>query len=192
MSYQALDHNRAKRLADAEAASAIWAGLADLPSVSCPLTLIDEAKGAFESDRSRARQCLERALDLLKRGAHSAPAAGGLAKWQIARVQAYIDEHIAQQIRVTDLAAIARLSAGHFSRRFRASFGERPLVHVARRRVEFAQGLMINSRSPLALLALDAGFCDQAHFTRVFKKTTGASPRAWLRTRSVEQMELAA
>jgi hypothetical protein len=40
---------------------------------------------------------------------------------------------------------------------------------------------MLNTREPLSQVALDCGMCDQAHFTRVFRKVVGISPSVWRR-----------
>ncbi|RAK52716.1 helix-turn-helix transcriptional regulator [Phenylobacterium deserti] len=147
--------------------------------------LLDAARSAVEQDRDAARDCIDRALTLLRHDRPAAADLGGLAKWQVDKVSRFVAANLGAPIRVTDLAALARLSANHFSRRFRVSFQEGPLAYVARKRVEFAQRLMLSTPMPLAALALEAGFCDQAHFTRVFKRTTGACPRAWLRGQSI-------
>src|SRR5262249_47654733 len=83
--------------------------------------LLDDAGEAIYRDRDAARACIARASALLRDGiGHAqAPAAlvrGGLAPWQIARIRAHIDAHLDSTIRMRDLAAIANLSTGHFSR----------------------------------------------------------------------------
>jgi AraC-like DNA-binding protein len=75
------------------------------------------------------------------------------------------------------------LSAGHFSRTFRNSFGCSPLQYVMRRRMERAQGLMLSTNIPLAQIALDCGLSDQAHFSRLFRRIVGECPREWRRAR---------
>ena len=106
---------------------------------------------------------------------------GGLTHWQAKRVFVYIESNIGLDIRVADLAGIVRLSTSHFSRAFRASFGQRPMAYVKALRVRHAQVVMLNTREPLSQVALDCGMCDQAHFTRVFRKIVGTSPSLWRR-----------
>jgi AraC family transcriptional regulator len=110
---------------------------------------------------------------------------GGLAGWQAKRVAAYVEEHIGADIRAADLAAITRLSLSHFFRAFRKSFGETPHSYVRRRRMHRAQAIMLSSNQPLAQIALDCGMCDQAHFSRVFRKVVGINPWAWRRQYSL-------
>ncbi len=106
---------------------------------------------------------------------------GGLAPWQAKRVATYVEANMSACIRIADLAAIARLSISHFFRAFRKSFGETPQSYVRRRRMQRAQIIMLSSQEPLAQVALDCGMCDQAHFSRVFRKVVGINPWAWRR-----------
>jgi len=109
-------------------------------------------------------------------------ASGSLMAWQVNRVLAYIEEHIETSLRATELAALARLSSGHFSRAFRVSIGQSPHAYVLCRRVEWAKRLMLSEDSPpLAEIALCCGLSDQAHLSRLFRKLVGETPSAWRR-----------
>jgi transcriptional regulator GlxA family with amidase domain len=79
------------------------------------------------------------------------------------------------------LAAEARLSKDRFTRRFRASFGVAPSAYIARRRLARARALMIQTDAPLAAIALDCGFSDQAHLSRKFRAQAGEPPAGWRR-----------
>lgn len=94
-----------------------------------------------------------------------------------------IEAHLDKSIRNEDLAALVRLNTSHFGRAFRSSFGEPPHEYVIRRRVERAQGLMLSTDAPLSSIALECGLADQSHLTRLFRRVTGESPRAWRRAR---------
>jgi AraC family transcriptional regulator len=59
-----------------------------------------------------------------------------------------------------------------FNRTFRCTVGE----FIRRRRIEYACQELTTSNTPLATIALEAGFCDQSHFTRTFKRHVGAAP----------------
>jgi transcriptional regulator GlxA family with amidase domain len=106
---------------------------------------------------------------------------GGLATWRVKRVSGYIEANLDSSLRAADLAAIARLSTAQFCRSFKKSFGETPLVYVRRQRMRRAQVMMLESREPLARIAVDCGMCDQAHFTRTFRKIVGITPSLWRR-----------
>lgn len=109
----------------------------------------------------------------------SRAAGGGLADWRAKRVAAFVEDNIDSSIRVGDLARIVLLSTSHFCRAFKQTFGETPLRYVARQRMRRAQDIMLCSRDSLAKIAVDCGMCDQAHFSRVFRKIVGVNPGAW-------------
>lgn len=150
-------------------------------------TLISVAAAALDNDRATAKACLRRAAELLgtsgeRRAVHvSDVPRGGLAPWQQRRLMGYIEDHINSTIRISELARVARLSRGHFFRAFFATFGETPLMHVVKLRIDLAQSLMLGSGAPLSQIALDCGMCDQAHFTRVFRRIVGTTPGIWRR-----------
>jgi AraC family transcriptional regulator len=107
---------------------------------------------------------------------------GGLAAWQSRRVRACIEANLERSLRVSDLAAMARLSVSHFSRAFKTSFGQSPHAYVMTRRVERAKHLiLLGDPTPLAVIALNCGLSDQAHLSRMFRKIVGDSPAAWRR-----------
>jgi AraC family transcriptional regulator len=115
-----------------------------------------------------------------RRGERSRPQ-GGLASWQAKRVRSYVEDRLDSTIRATDLAGVVRLSTSYFFRAFRTTFGESPLAYVMRRRMLRAQHLMLTSRVPLSQVAADCGMCDQAHFSRTFRRVIGMNPKAWRR-----------
>jgi AraC family transcriptional regulator len=150
--------------------------------------LIMEASTAFDTDQGKAKRCIERAVELVRGkqplGASRlgpAPVRGGLCGWQVKQVKAYIEANIGGRIPISNLAALARQSMGHFFRTFRASFGESPQAYILRQRILRAEQLIRNSDEPLARIALDCGLCDQAHLSRVFRRIVGVSPSAWRR-----------
>jgi AraC family transcriptional regulator len=109
------------------------------------------------------------------------PAVPGLSKRQLMGVLAYIDANIGEPITLANLAARAGLSRMYFARQFRAATGIRPHEYVLRKRVERAQQLLTATSDALANIALSVGFQTQAHFTTVFKKIVGNTPRQWRR-----------
>lgn len=69
----------------------------------------------------------------------------------------------------------------HLARVFRARWDCTPREYLQRMRVRNAAHRLASSRAPLAEIALDAGFSDQAHMTRVFGRMTGLTPAAMRR-----------
>jgi len=151
------------------------------------IKLLEDADEVIERDRDAARACIARASALLRDDIRppQAPATlvqGGLAPWQISRVKAHVEAQLESTLRMRDLAAIARLSTGHFCRSFTRSFGTAPFAYVAARRLARAQGLMLTTDDPLSQIALACGLCDQSHLTRLFRRHVGTSPNAWRRS----------
>jgi AraC-like DNA-binding protein len=109
------------------------------------------------------------------------PPPAKLAPWQERRVARHISEHFARSIRIADLAGLAGLSIGQFSRRFRDSFGVAPYGYVIRSRLEHAKTLLRQTGSPLCQIALASGFSDQSHMSRAFQAIVGSTPMRWRR-----------
>jgi AraC family transcriptional regulator len=80
------------------------------------------------------------------------------------------------RFRLEELAAETGYSRGHFLRAFRASTGLTPHQYLLRLRVNRAKRLIQNKSMTLVEIALDCGFADQAHFSRVFTKHFGLNP----------------
>lgn len=144
--------------------------------------LLSDAVQALEHDRSLARNSLSQAVALLEQ-ARSSPVEPnkGLAPWQARKTVALIEKNLEAGIRVSDLAAEVRLSPSYFSKAFKEYFGRSPQQFILARRVERAQYLMLTSDSSLCDIALAAGFADQAHLSRLFRKLVGLSPNSWRR-----------
>ena len=102
---------------------------------------------------------------------------------RVARVVDYIEAHIGEPLGVAELAGIACLSAGHFSRSFKATTGEAVWVYVQRRRGERAMEMLQTTALPIAQVAYTCGFANQGHFTQSFKRQFGVTPGAVPRNR---------
>ena len=102
-----------------------------------------------------------------------------LQKWRLKRVVDYIDDHLADKISLLDLAAVAGLSRMHFASQFRVATGLRPHEFLLRRRIRRAEELLQNGTMTIVETALSVGFQTQAHFTTVFKRFVGHTPRQW-------------
>src|SRR5215472_4008591 len=110
------------------------------------------------------------------------PARGGLAAWQQRTACRYIEEHIAEQIPLATLARSVRLSAYHFCRAFKRSFGVPPHRYHNARRIEHAKTLLAQPARSVTEIALKVGFSETSSFTAAFRKATGTTPTAYRRT----------
>jgi len=109
------------------------------------------------------------------------PFKGGLAPWQKRRVTELFREHLDGTLRLKTLANECELSVSHFARSFRRTFGTSPHRHLIFQRVAMAKTLLSTSDRPLSDVACEAGFPDQAAFSRTFKALVGTSPGQWKR-----------
>jgi AraC-like DNA-binding protein len=150
--------------------------------------LVEAARRELGRDQEAAKASLVTASHILQAeiercSGASGSARGGLAAWQILRVQTYIDNNLHRTIHIRDLSAVARRSPAHFSRKFKLAVGESPHAYVVKRRLESACHLMITSAASLSEIALNVGFSDQAHLCRLFRQSFGQSPANWRRER---------
>ncbi|MFD9905049.1 helix-turn-helix domain-containing protein [Streptomyces sp. NPDC059063] len=102
---------------------------------------------------------------------------GGLPPRRLAEVLDYIHDNLAARVTLEDLAAVAGISASHFTRAFRASTGESPHRYVTQRRLDRARKALLTTDAPIADIALELGFADQSHLTRTMRQHTGVTPR---------------
>jgi AraC family transcriptional regulator len=106
-----------------------------------------------------------------------------LTPWQLRRVTDYMEAHCDDNIRLQDLAALVDLSQSHFSHAFKASTGVPPHRWQLQARIRRGQEMLVAGGRSLTEIAVDAGFSDQAHFTRVFRRLVGETPAAWRKSR---------
>jgi transcriptional regulator GlxA family with amidase domain len=173
--------------------------------------LIATASASLDSDRATAKDCIQRAGDLLQifrkerlqstakpmvdRAERSHQLSGdrsglrieskllqgGLAPWQLRRAKEILNAHIVGSISIAHLAAECGLSTCHFARSFTHSTGIAPHRWLMHRRVERATELLKQSRLSIIDVALSCGFADQSHLTRVFRSVLGSAPGRWRR-----------
>lgn len=104
-----------------------------------------------------------------------------LANWRLKRTIDYIDAHLGERILLADMAKAAGHTRMHFAAQFRTATGLRPHEYLLHRRIERAQSLLRSSDATIVDVALEVGFANQAHFSTVFRRLVGQSPRHWRR-----------
>jgi AraC-like DNA-binding protein len=109
-----------------------------------------------------------------------------LQKWRLRRVDEYVEAHIGETIRLADLAEAAGLTAMYFAAQFRARTSLRPHEYLVQQRVARAQLLLKSPQAKLCEVSLCVGFANQAHFTTVFRRYVGLTPRRWRSSQLVE------
>lgn len=100
---------------------------------------------------------------------------------RLRRVLEFIEANLQESIGLDDLAHTAGLSANHFLRVFKLATGQTPYHFLRARRLERARQLLVDNAMPLAELALECGFANQAHFTAAFSREVGISPGRYRR-----------
>jgi AraC family transcriptional regulator len=102
---------------------------------------------------------------------------GTLPRGRLRAVVEYIEEHLDAGPSLDEMAAVARVSAYHFARQFKTATGLPPHQYVIARRVERARQILQEGTDlSLADVAAHAGFSDQSHFSRHFKRLVGVTP----------------
>nr|WP_239007223.1 AraC family transcriptional regulator [Burkholderia diffusa] len=116
---------------------------------------------------TRLHGALDRELPVdTRRGADNA---------KLARAADYIAAHCRQAVTLDAICAAADLSPSYLIRAFNARYGMTPHAFLVDRRVQYGRAELRRGR-PIAEVALDAGFADQAHFQRAFRRIAAATP----------------
>jgi AraC family transcriptional regulator len=97
----------------------------------------------------------------------------------IQRALDYIHANLGDGIRLEDMASAARMSVFHFSRTFRKATGTGPHRYLLEARVARVEARLRSDAASLATIAEETGFSDQSHMSKVFRRFTGMSPKAF-------------
>jgi AraC-like DNA-binding protein len=130
-----------------------------LESLAVDSLMLDLAEGLLAGEQRGGRPMASQRVDVTA----------------IERARQFLDLERTRVVRSTELETITGLTRYDLARQFKCMFGTSPYRYLLMRRLEFARQLMHHER-PLAEVACEAGFADQAHFTRVFKAAFGLTP----------------
>lgn len=117
------------------------------------------------------------ALELLAHGARRGACRNGLGTpaW-FGDVRDRLHAEFQRPPRLADLAVTAGIHPMHLSRAFRRLTGMSIMTYVRRLRLDWSAEQLAAAETPLAEIAHRAGFADQSHFTRSFRRYTGLTP----------------
>src|SRR5690349_14949000 len=87
-----------------------------------------------------------------------------------------MDRAYAEPLDVCAVASVAHMSEAHFSRSFRACFGETPHHYLQRRRVERSMFLLRETDRSVTDICFDVGFSSLGTFSRTFREIIGQTP----------------
>ncbi len=108
---------------------------------------------------------------------------GGLSGYNLRRAKDFINAHLEQDLTLTGIAGAVGLSQFHFARAFKLATNLTPQQYLTERRVELAKHLLTEGDLPLVEVSARAGFKSQSHFTTLFRRFTGTTPKAWRQSR---------
>jgi AraC-like DNA-binding protein len=95
---------------------------------------------------------------------------------RLLRARDAMDRAYAEPLNVRAVAAVAYLSEAHFTRSFRAAFGETPHRYLQRRRVERSMFLLRETERSITDICFDVGFTSRGTFSRTFREVVGEAP----------------
>jgi AraC family transcriptional regulator len=109
-------------------------------------------------------------------------AQGSLAPWQRRRLRDFVEAHMESNPSIARLARECELSPSYFAAAFKQTMGIAPHQWLLRRRIERAKRMLQNTDLSFATIAMECGFCDQSHLSRVFVRVEKCAPSAWRRS----------
>ena len=98
---------------------------------------------------------------------------------RLRRARDTMDRDYAKPLDVPALARAAYMSPGHFSRSFRAAFGETPYSHLMTRRIERAKALLRRGDLTVTEVCFEVGCTSLGSFSSRFSELVGESPSAY-------------
>jgi AraC-like DNA-binding protein len=131
--------------------------------------VVQLAEGLIEADSSCKHVSLPRHFDVAA----------------LKRARQYLDTQKTRVVHSVELEAVTGLTRYELARQFRIMCGTSPYRYLLMRRLDFARQQLIQDRS-LVEVAIEAGFADQAHFSRMFKATFGITPARYRALRVVK------
>ncbi len=149
-----------------------------LPMLDCP----SPANGLFVEHLAMAIQTHFLAR-YVTRSQLPRPLRSGLTARQLRIAKQALYENLDGSTPLRSIARECGLSPSHFARAFTISVGQPPHQWLLEQRVDLARQLLGESSLPLCDIAIQCGFADQSHFTRVFSAKTGLAPGRWRRVR---------
>ncbi len=98
---------------------------------------------------------------------------------RLRRVAEYIQQNLDKDLSLAELAAVVYMSPYHFARLFKDSTGVPPHRFVVRQRIARARGVLVTPELSIAQVSRMVGFRTPSHFTTVFRRVLGVTPRAY-------------
>jgi AraC family transcriptional regulator len=94
-------------------------------------------------------------------------------------VTEYIQQNLDRELRLAELAALVCMSPYHFARLFKCSTGVPPHRFVIGQRIARAGAFLATQELSIAHISRMVGFRTPSHFTTVYRRVTGVTPRGY-------------
>jgi AraC family transcriptional regulator len=106
-----------------------------------------------------------------------------LPPFKLHRAIEYINEHLAENITLPQIAGVLNMSLFHFARGFKRSTGKTPHQYLMECRIERAKLLLRETDLPITEIAYQTGCATQSHFSVLFHHATSTTPRTYRQRR---------
>lgn len=107
---------------------------------------------------------------------------------KILDTMSYVQLHLSENITVSQLAQRVNQNQDYFSKQFLTHTGQRPLNYIHEKKIERAQYLIATSDKTFLEIALDTGFSNLPHFSKIFKQIVSLTPGAYRNQNSKPSM----
>jgi AraC family transcriptional regulator len=114
--------------------------------------------------------------------------AAPLPGYTLRQALSYIEENLATNLPLAEMAALCAMSVSHFKQMFRRTTGVPVHRYIIQRRVQRAESMLLSTTASISDIALATGFAHQSHLALHMKRTIGFSPAA-VRSRQSERVE---
>ena len=104
-----------------------------------------------------------------------------LPRYKLERATDYINDNLRENLTLKDIAQTLSMSPYHFAHVFKLTVGLTPHRYVIERRMERAKSLLRDTALPVTQVAHQVGYSNHSHFSTVFHRLTGHSPRRYRR-----------
>lgn len=104
---------------------------------------------------------------------------GGLTPYQSRIILEYIQNHLDCDLTLSSLASLIHISPHYFASLFKKSLAMSPHKYITQCRLSRAKDLLRQQQLPIAAIALEVGFKNQSHFSRVFRQHFKITPKAY-------------
>ncbi|HTL50990.1 MAG TPA: AraC family transcriptional regulator, partial [Planctomycetota bacterium] len=149
--------------------------------VSSTQERIDEAYALAPVFLSEAARCFSRTEDRV--GGLATPP--GVLPSDLVRLLRFIDNHLSDPIGLSELAQFSGLSRSNVGRLFRRYLKTTPVEWITRHKIAAAKRLLATGTTPIGQVGVRVGILDPFYFSKLFRKETGLTAKAYRRAASL-------